>query len=127
MRVKSHGHRFALEIHRRHDGIGVVADGGVLCRSHASVDGEVARVSVRRRRDIEGGVGGIAPDGGASGVLVEFVESDTRPRPRLIRRVVPWALPPTPKPTLAGAPFVQATVTVPMPSSGAVALAATES
>ena len=83
-------------------------------------------VSVRRRRDIEGGVGGIAPDGGMCGVLVEFV-GQILGRAPIIRRVVPWALPPGLKPTLAAAPFVQVTVTVPMPSSGAVALAATGS
>ncbi len=122
--VKSHG--LPLEIHRRHDGIGVVADRGVLCRSHASVDREVARVPARRRRNIESGVDGIAPDGGMSAVLVEFVGQILGGAP-LIRRVVPWALPPGFKPTLAAAPFVHVTVTVPMPSSGAVALAVTAS
>src|SRR5579872_5412202 len=44
-----------------------------------------------------------------------------------MRRVVPCALLPAFSPIFATAPFVQATVTVPVPSSGAVALAATGS
>ena len=52
----------------------------------------------------------------------EFVKSaSSTVEPPVIRRVVPSALLPGFKPTLAAAPLVQVTVMVPMPSRGAVA------